>query len=168
MDLVLSKIGSFRAVVLRPWERHYTFPMETAPSPMRESLLRSPRSQISCIRHGFRSVGCKLAARTAKKYQRRSAKCLARNHCHLSADVLPKECHSLFVPTGSEDLKRYKVLIRMRTALTREFGQLSSKLRLTPAAQVRLDRHVSSGVPWESANKQRNGKPWGESEVEQQ
>jgi hypothetical protein len=104
--------------------------------------------------------------------------------------VLPKECHSLFgvwcslkteldavmlalaqfpsVPTGSEDLKRYKVLIRMRTALTREFGQLSSKLRLTPAAQVRLDRHVSSGVPWESANKQRNGKPWGESEVEQQ
>jgi phage terminase small subunit len=128
---------------------------------------------------------------------------------NLSADVLPKECYSLFgvwcspkieldevmltlaqfpsVPTRSEDLKRYKALIRMRSALTREFGQLSSRLRLTPAA--RLDAHrPQSGVsnkPWSVSNKpsasaneqedqqprefsQRssNGTPWGESAVE--
>jgi hypothetical protein len=97
-------------------------------------------------------------------------------------------------PTRTEELKTYKTLLRMRSALTREFGQLSSKLRLTPPA-ARLDAHRSqSGVsnkPWSvsnkpsaSTNKQegqqprefsqlsskleaqpRNGKLWGESEV---
>src|SRR5262245_40796752 len=82
---------------------------------------------------------------------------------NLSTEVLPRECYLLLavwcalkvelhdvmlalaqfpsVPTRSEDLKRYKVLVRMRTALTREFGQLSSRLRLTPTH--RLDAHRS-------------------------
>jgi hypothetical protein len=91
---------------------------------------------------------------------------------NLAADAMPGECFPLLavwcclkveladvmltvaafpsVPTHSEELKRYKVLIGMRTALTRQFGLLSSKLRLTPSA--RLDAHRTP--------RDGNVKPW--------
>jgi hypothetical protein len=117
---------------------------------------------------------------------------------NLFADAMPRECLPLLavwcclkvelddvmltlaqfasVPKGSDELKSYKALIGMRTALTRQFGQLSSKLRLTP--QQRLDAHrtLRDGEikPWSTkstsaseqaaAPQQRaprgNGTPW--------
>src|SRR5262249_50198343 len=105
--------------------------------------------------------------------------------------VMPRECHLLLavwcclkvelddvmralaqfstMPTQPQDLKRYKALISMRTTLTRQFGQLSSKLRLTPTH--RLDAHRSPNVgnmPWEEKRQLSFTEPWsaGESEPE--
>jgi phage terminase small subunit len=106
---------------------------------------------------------------------------------NLPADAMPRECLSLLavwcaVKTELDDVMLALTrdhdprLVRMRSALAREFGQLSSRLRLTP--QQRLDAHrgprADNVRPWstkrasageqEAAPQQRlastNGTPW--------